>query len=475
MGARFAKNLKKLLRMRLNFADPLHTLMDVPHYYLGYHGENDVAAVKDISKVIRQSASKEVDYTAPSLLSNPAGPPVPASKKEGKIRVGFVSLYFKSHASSKMMKGIMKRLDRKRFEVHVFSLRDPGKPFDEDGDPIAASIKKNCDSYTVVPKYSLEQMRHAVEAKQLHALVFAEIGMDPGNYLLAHSRLAPVQIATHGHVYTTGVSTIDWYVTYDMFECKAGHQLCKGDAQEHYSERLALMNGLNYYSEPDQPKSVTPRARLLDNQGKPLPDDAILYIVPQTLYKITPEFDAVYKNILLKSPTARLVLKELKGELGKIIMARLKKTMPEVLDRIIMMPALDDDDFLSLYRVADVMLDPYPFGGYTTTFEGFSAGMPTVTLPHSMMMGRCTLGMYERLGVTDLIAKDKDDYVNLAVKLGEDAAMRADIKQRILDKKHVLFNQKDAVKSWGAFLEQTVRKTVSADCSDKTKPACVFG
>ena len=46
----------------------------------------------------------------------------------------------------------------------------------------------------------------------------------------------------------------------------------------------------------------------------------------------------MYKNILLKSPTARLVLKELKGELGKIIMARLKKTMPEVLDRIIMMP-----------------------------------------------------------------------------------------------------------------------------------------
>ena len=36
------------------------------------------------------------------------------------------------------------------------------------------------------------------QAMELDVLVFAEIGMDPVNYLLAFSRLAPVQVATHG-------------------------------------------------------------------------------------------------------------------------------------------------------------------------------------------------------------------------------------------------------------------------------------
>ena len=40
-----------------------------------------------------------------------------------------------------------------------------------------------------------------LECAQNHAadvLVYPEIGMDPGSYLLAFSRLAPVQVVTHG-------------------------------------------------------------------------------------------------------------------------------------------------------------------------------------------------------------------------------------------------------------------------------------
>ena len=497
---RFSRNLAKLKRERINLQDPFHSLFDVPHYYLGYHGENDVDMVKDIATVIRQSAPDDVNYVAPAIAARgPSDTGPPLSQTGGRIRIGFISLYFKSHASAKMMKGVMARLDRSRFEVIVFSLRDLGKPFDERGDPIARSIKRSADEYVACPKYSLHSLREAVEARNLHVLVFAEIGMDPGNYLLSFSRLAPIQIATHGHVYTTGVDTIDWYITYEMFECQAGKLLCPGpqkkisdstetggkrgkkaaitigDAQDHYSERLALMTGLNFYDEPYIPQTVTPRSNILDTAGRPLPDDAVLFLVPQTLYKITPTFDEVYRSILERLPTARLVLKELKGELGNIILARLKNTMPSVLDRVIMLPGLSDDDFMSLYRIADVMLDPYPFGGYTTSFEGFSAGIPTVTLPHYLMMGRCTLGMYERMEILDLVAKSRQEYIDLAVALGESRKKRDNLRARILENKHMLFDQTDGVASWERFLEDVVNRKVSEECKDKSKPACVFG
>ncbi len=37
------------------------------------------------------------------------------------------------------------------------------------------------------------------QSHELDVLVYAEIGMDPANYLLSFSRLARVQVATHGN------------------------------------------------------------------------------------------------------------------------------------------------------------------------------------------------------------------------------------------------------------------------------------
>ena len=48
----------------------------------------------------------------------------------------------------------------------------------------------------------------AIEKLDLHLLMYADIGMESFGYLLAFSRLAPVQIVTHGHPCTTGIPTI---------------------------------------------------------------------------------------------------------------------------------------------------------------------------------------------------------------------------------------------------------------------------
>ena len=69
-------------------------------------------------------------------------------------------------------------------------------------------------------RYSLEALRQQIEEQELDVLVFCELGMEPVNYLLAFSRLAPVQVATHGHASTSGItSSLDYYVTY---KCAVG-------------------------------------------------------------------------------------------------------------------------------------------------------------------------------------------------------------------------------------------------------------
>jgi predicted O-linked N-acetylglucosamine transferase (SPINDLY family) len=44
------------------------------------------------------------------------------------FRVGFSSLYFKTHASCKMMRGVIENLDRNKYFVVVFALRERHDP-----------------------------------------------------------------------------------------------------------------------------------------------------------------------------------------------------------------------------------------------------------------------------------------------------------------------------------------------------------
>ena len=63
----------------------------------------------------------------------------------------------------------------------------------------------------------------------------------------------------------------------------------------------------------------------------------------------------------------------------------------------------------------------------------------TGALPGQFMRGRHTYGILTQLGVTETIARDKDDYVNLAVRLGLDApAGRTQIVMR-MNAAHRLF------------------------------------
>ena len=75
-----------------------------------------------------------------------------------------------------------------------------------------------------------------------------------------------------------------------------------------------------------------------------------------------------------------------------------------------------------LYHLSSVMLDSYPFGGYTTSLEALSVGLPIVTLPHAMLAGNSSAGFLRAMGVTDTIVGSKAEYASMAVRVGTDTA-----------------------------------------------------
>jgi predicted O-linked N-acetylglucosamine transferase (SPINDLY family) len=149
----------------------------------------------------------------------------PAPRTVGPIRVGIASAQLREHSVwNAIVKGWVRNLDRNRFELHLFNL---GAKSDGETEQARESVHR-----LESQRHDMTQWASIIAASQLDLLIYPEIGMDPLTVKLANLRLAPVQAATWGHPSTTGLPTIDYFLSAEALE--------PPDAAAHYSEKLVF-------------------------------------------------------------------------------------------------------------------------------------------------------------------------------------------------------------------------------------------
>jgi predicted O-linked N-acetylglucosamine transferase (SPINDLY family) len=100
------------------------------------------------------------------------------------------------------------------------------------------------------------------------------------------------------------------------------------------------------------------------------------------------------------------------------------------------------------------MLDTLHWSGGNTSLDALACGLPIVTLPGALMRGRQTAGMLEVIGVADLIAADRDDYLRIACRLAGDAGWRNELRERITRAQSRLFDDSAPIERLQAFLQE---------------------
>jgi predicted O-linked N-acetylglucosamine transferase (SPINDLY family) len=108
-------------------------------------------------------------------------------------------------------------------------------------------------------------------------------------------------------------------------------------------------------------------------------------------------------------------------------------------------PPLSTQNFLRLLSVADVYLDSIGWSGGMTTLEALSCMLPVVTMPGEFMRGRHSYGCLQRIGVMDTVAKNVDDYIDIAVRLGLDEKWREGIKNKQESNLYKLYDDTDCI------------------------------
>jgi predicted O-linked N-acetylglucosamine transferase (SPINDLY family) len=244
---------------------------------------------------------------------------------------------------------------------------------------------------------------------------------------------------------------MDYFISNDLFEIE--------DARDHYSEKLVLLRDLGTLAYYYRPRISEPRK---DREAFGLPSDTHLYICPQTLFKFHPDFDTILGNILRADPVGRLILIEGKfPHWTELLKRRFARTLSDVLNRILWLPAQKDDDFINLLAVCDVMLDTPHFNGMNTSLEAFAVGTPVITLPTILQRGRHTLGMYKKMGIVDCIAGSPEDYVKIAVRIGTDPPYQRALRDRILAASSALYEDNRVIQEFERFFTEAVARTAN--------------
>jgi protein O-GlcNAc transferase len=381
-----------------------------PPYALMYHGRDDRPFREAYARLYKPCFPEQAEL-------------LPAT---GQRRIGFVVTKAHEAIFARSMAGVLRHMDAKMFELVVICMAGREQLLNEWLACPGVKIMPVQESITAIVQ-ALGQMRFDI----LH---FWEIATDPLNYFLPFYRLAPIQCTSWGIQVTSGMPTVDYYLSSSLVEPQ--------DAARHYTERLLCSDTLLTY----QYRSVlpeTPRQRCDFGFG----DDVNLYLFPQQIGKFHPDLDVPVAEILRRDPLGRLViLQDRWPHSSERLRARLMRSAPDVIERIVFLPRLSQADYLSLIAVADVLLDPPHYGGVNSSYDGFSLTTPILTCESEYHIGRYTAGCYRKMGLADCIPQNMDEYVDMAVELGTQSSSREEFSARLRVASPALFEDMHAVR-----------------------------
>jgi protein O-GlcNAc transferase len=320
-------------------------------------------------------------------------------KEAGPIVVGLVSPDLYAHPVGVFLLPWLENHDRSAFRLIAYSdsQRD---------DPIASRIRYAVDDWRVIAGHDDATVAKLVADDQIDILIDLA-GHTAGNRLkLFARRVAPVQVNWLGYSATTGVPAMD-AVLMDAYTAPQG-------VEAHFTERLLRIKGLRFcYTAPSYAPAVSPTPAQCNGH--------ITFGSFNNLAKITSEVIETWAAILKAVPNARLILKW--KSLGD---AETRKRLISVFSqhgvdgaRIECRGWSSHQQMLAQYGDIDIALDPFPFSGGLTSCDSLFMGVPVVTLPSELPISRQTASFLDALGLQDLIAITRDEYISKAMSLAK--------------------------------------------------------
>ena len=347
-----------------------------------------------------------------------------------KKRIGFISTNFYMHSVGRDRTGVIRNLNKDLYDVIIFHFKDHGND-------IYYQKLQTSGHTNVILQGRFEDWIKVIQAYKLDIIVYPDLSMQYQTYCLAHTKLAPVQLTTWGHSETSGIDTIDYYISSVLYETNK--------AQKFYSEKLIQQQSLCTYYYNCYYDFIYNAGD--ENFIKDANVNNIKYLVySQYLHKISNyDFD-LFKQIINKNKDIKIILVNGTGSENDLI--NTQNRLADYMNNIIIFNRMKTGNLYKLVENSLFVLDSYPHGGCNTSLEAFNYNKVIVTRPSDYLRGRFTVGFYKKMNINDCIVNNTKEYIKLVSKLINDNKYLKSLEKRIKNNKHKLFNDNMSLCEW---------------------------
>jgi protein O-GlcNAc transferase len=330
-----------------------------------------------------------------------------------RLRIGYVSPDFRTHAAGRFIATLLENHDHRQFEIFCYSLSFVT-------DELTESMMKCADGRRNITAVPNEPAAELIRKDRIDILVDLAMHTAGNRILLFARKPAPIQVTYLAYPGTTGLDTIDYRITDPYLDPP-------GSSDEFYSERsIRLAKSYWCYQPPAEDLEVS--ALPVDSRG------FITFGCLNNFCKDSPAALEAWGKILLACAESRLLLHAPPGDhrdrvldfFGGIGVQR---------DRIEFVPRLGLREYLGRYGDIDVGLDPFPYGGGTTTCDALWMGVPVVTLAGDTPFSRGGVSVLSNALLPELVTKSVPEYVKVAAELAGDRGrlreLRGGLRERM--------------------------------------------
>jgi predicted O-linked N-acetylglucosamine transferase (SPINDLY family) len=391
---------RKALDLKPDFANAHSNLLTSLNYMARYSSADVFAQARSYAQYVERSILSRGFLNVPDL--------------HRRLRIWYVSADFRSHPVGYFLSRVLAAHDPVNFEVICYSNSARA-------DAVTTRLRELVDGWRSIVGASDADAARLIEGDGIDILIDFS-GHTAGNRLsLFAPKPAPIQVTWLGYFGTTGLSTID-YIIADRLVVPPGVEV-------YFTEKVWCL--------PECYLCYSPHP--LEIPVGPFPasvNGIVTFGCFNNRSKISAETVAVWAAVLKQVKGSRLFLKtksladadcriELFAEFARHGIAG---------DSLVLERHSPLAEALAAYGRVDIALDPFPFGGGTTTAETLWMGVPLVTLRGERLVGRISESILATMGLNDWVEEDTEHYVEiarrLAANLSDLAGLRSDLRRR---------------------------------------------
>jgi len=334
-------------------------------------------------------------------------------KREGKIKIGYLSGDLHMHAVGLLSVELFELHDKSRFEIHAFSWSR------EDGTPLRARIKAAMDHYHPLHAVTDRQAAEMIAEAGIDVLVDLQGLTSGARANILGWRGAPVQVGYLGLPATSAIPGEDWII--------ADRYVMPPESLPYHTEKPIYLP--HCYQVSDRQRVASP-APTRAEAG--LPEEGFVFCAFNNNHKMSEPVWRCWMRVLRQVPGSVLWLLA-DNPFAQHNLTRVAAEEGVAAERLVFAPRAQPTDYLARFQLADLFLDTFPYNAGTTASDCLWMGTPILTRSGKTYISRMAGSLLTAVGLPDLITTTIEEYEARAVQLGNEPARIASYKRYLAE------------------------------------------